>query len=71
MLYTLTTHTPLEVGYVLCEQRDHHLDALVGALLVVVLGALDRVKQAVTVVRDTCTHRELFKCPLLPYILAS
>ena len=40
-------------GVAITEQRHHAFDALVGALLVVVLGALDGVKQAISIIRDT------------------
>ena len=36
----------------LCEERNHHLDTLVCPLLIVVLGAANRVKQPVSVLWD-------------------
>ena len=61
MFTSLITESPLAIHLrektilfdVLCEQCDHHLDALVGPLLVVILGSLDRVKQTVSVVWNT------------------
>lgn len=38
------------------EQRHHALDTLVGSFLIVVLGALDGVKEAVPVVGDALQH---------------
>lgn len=38
------------------EQRHHALDALVGSFLIVVLGALDGVEEAVPVVGDAFQH---------------
>ena len=48
------------VCYILHKECDHHLDTLVGPFLVVALGALYRVQQAVTIIWDTWLGGETF-----------
>lgn len=52
MITVALQHPPQSSLYSQCEQGHHHLDALVRPLLVVVLGALDGVKEAVAVIGD-------------------
>lgn len=54
---SLQAHLQDLVGHgAVAEQRHHALDALVGPFLIVVLGALDGVEEAVPVVWDALQH---------------